>query len=487
MLASVAVRYLPDDFVKTSATGGAFTVVAWVFMLCAFAGELQSFFFNQSFSTTMMLDRRDGDKLQINFDVDLYDIECRNLQVIVFAQNSEERLSTAAQDFWLRSIDAKGRTFGMALKPNEPTDAEVRGEADHDKSMEKLIKEDGKAELDSDWADSHDGFHHSSFEHVIQAHDYTFINFFAGWCGHCRQFSPQWEALANKTNGEGDTPPQLFTDRDGVERRVRLIKVNCVDFQTICREKGVDAYPMLRLYKGDGSFSLFEGKRDEAEIVRWIERTIKMKSYGWADNHEAFERGCNAKGRLLVPRVPGRLELQAGGGDQALNPRMTNVSHLVKHLSFSDPEDGRYHRKSWAGLPPDVVRHLSPLDGKGFVTEEFHQAYIHDLKVVSTVSTRGQTSYQFHHHRRVSTVPEDEIPQAKFHFDIEPFSIWVKADSKKWYDFCTSLLAILGGAYVTMRLMAHCSLGVLAALWHLMPRSKPAAGALDDGGPHWSQ
>lgn len=91
---------------------------------------------------------------------------------------------------------------------------------------------------------------------------------------------------------------------------------------------------------------------------------IKMKSYGWGAHHEAlvcsgsagelenagivvfsilftcgflrvknrrwkmdvapcevFERGCNARGRLQVPRVPGHLELMAGGGDQTLNPR----------------------------------------------------------------------------------------------------------------------------------------------------------------------
>ena len=64
--------------------------------------------------------------------------------------------------------------------------------------------------------------------------------------------------------------------------------------------------------------------------------------------------------------------LMAGGGDQTLNPRwetlglglmwalwaahrtlsvseshrMTNVSHTIKHLSFSDANDGKFHRKA---------------------------------------------------------------------------------------------------------------------------------------------
>lgn len=53
-------------------------------------------------------------------------------------------------------------------------------------------------ELDADWSSSHDGFRHKSFEHVIQGHDFTFINFFAGWCSHCQKFAPEWERLAEK-------------------------------------------------------------------------------------------------------------------------------------------------------------------------------------------------------------------------------------------------------------------------------------------------
>merc|ERR1740130_1036293 len=238
--------------------------------------------------------------------------------------------------------------------------------------------------------------------------------------------------------------PQMFADRDGTMRGVRMIKMNCVDFGTLCQDKGIDAYPSLRLYKADATFSVYEGKRDEAELIRWIERTVKMKSYGWATSHEAFERGCNAKGRVQVPRVPGHLEFMAGGGDQNLNPSMTNVSHLIKHLSFSDPDDGKYHRKGWTSLPQELTSNLSPLDGRTYLTKNFHEAWIHDLKVISTTSSRGQTTYQFTHQHRLARSDAETVPQAQFHFDIEPFTIWLRRDEKKWYDFGTSLMAILG-------------------------------------------
>jgi thiol-disulfide isomerase/thioredoxin len=455
MLSSSAAKWLPRDFVEASEVGGIYTLLAYVFMLICFFCELSSFLASSNY-TALMLDSKSSSLLQINFDVDFFDVECRNLKVAVFAQQNREPLGMMAQDFWLRSVDNKGRAFGMAFKPEDEDDAPP-ADAGSEQRKRQLQKEDGAVELDSDWASSHDGFKHKSFEHVIQAHDFTLINFFAQWCSHCREFHPQWDRMAKKIHGDTDNAPQTFVDRDGTMRGVRLIKMNCVDFQDLCQEKGIDAYPMLRLYKADGTFSVFEGKRDEADLIRWIERTVKMKSYGWATHHEAFERGCNAKGRFQVPRVPGHLELMAGGGDQTLNPRMTNVSHKMNHLSFSDPEDGRYHRKSWASLPHNMLDYVSPMDGSIWATKNYHEAYVHDIKVISTVSQRGASSYTFSHTPHLSRLPVEMVPQAQFHYDIEPFSIHVKQHEKKWYDFCTSTLAIMGGTYVMMRLTSHVS------------------------------
>lgn len=467
---------------EASQTGGIYTLIAYFFMLAIFLCEVGSFLAGD-FQTVMALDKSGSDAMQINFDVDVHDIECRNLQVLVFAENGKERISTWGEDFWLRSIDGAGKTFGVAIKPAESPAVEAgTGSSEHDKEMSEVRKQDGEKEIDADWSSSHDGFKHNSFEHVIQGHDFTFINFFAGWCSHCQTFSPLWGKIAEQVNGKEGVEPMKFNDRDDVQRKVRMIKLNCVDFKDTCMAKGIDAYPSLRLYKADGSFSVFDGHRQETEIIRWLERTVKMKSYGWGDHHEVFERGCNAKGRIQVPRVPGHLELTVGGGDQNLESRMTNVSHSVRHLSFSDPDDGRYHRKSWSGLPSEVSKHLSPLDGRKFTLSRFHESYIHDLKVVSTVSSSGQTTYQFLFQGRVSKLQEDQIPQAQFHYDIEPFSIHVRRDEKKWYNFLTSLLAILGGSFVVLKLISRLSLFTFASLKHLLPAAKSnRAGGMSIG------
>merc|ERR1712050_752405 len=105
-------------------------------------------------------------------------------------------------------------------------------------------------------------------------------------------------------------------------------------------------------------------------------------------------------------------------------------------------------------------------------TFNYHEAWIHDMKVVSTVSAKGKTLYQFQHTKRLSKVDSDVVPQAQFHYDFEPFSIWVKADEKRWYDFMTSLLAMLGGAYVMMKLMSKGALSVFLLVKRMFPRAR---------------
>eukprot|EP00928_Gymnodinium_smaydae_P035666 TRINITY_DN25065_c0_g3_i1.p1 TRINITY_DN25065_c0_g3~~TRINITY_DN25065_c0_g3_i1.p1 ORF type:complete len:480 (+),score=62.17 TRINITY_DN25065_c0_g3_i1:164-1603(+) len=455
----LAAKWVPADFTESSQIGGIFTIATHVIMVIVFFCELGSFLSPQT-STSIGLDRHTGQNLQINFDIEMYDIECKNLQVVAVSHSNDEPLSISSQDFWLRSLDSSGRTFGMATKMSEDDSRNAEAVV-HNRQMASVIASDGKKELDSDWASSHDGFKHNSFDHVIQGHDFVMINFFAGWCSHCQKFSPTWNEIALAVNGdESGNKPMEFSDRDGQKRQVRLLKINCVDFKQICNAKGVDAYPMLRLYKADGSFSIFEGKRNKDEIIRWIERTVKMKSYGWATDHEAFERGCSAKGHIQVPRVPGHLEFMAGAGEQNLNPSMTNVSHLIKHLSFSNPDTGPYTQRGLAHLPQKIRDFVSPLDGKAYVTKNFHEVWIHDVKVVSTVSRKGIATYQFSHQHRLSKSELDAVPQMQIHFDVEPFSMYVTSDGKRWYDFITSMMAALGGIYAMMRLLSNTSLGI---------------------------
>jgi len=462
--ASLSARWMPRDFVEVSKTGGAMTLVAYIIMVVLFTCELRSFL-TWTVSSDLVLEHPDGPLLQINFDVDMHDIECRNLQVIVVDEMGQSPIRLAEKGYELSVIDRRGRLVNVHSN-REGADSDEDEEEQHRLVADRLRKEDGQQELDADWADSHDGFRHQSFEHVIQVHDFTLINFFAEWCVHCRKFAPSWREIADQVKAKE------IADRDGKPRQVGVIKVNCVDFEQICKESRISAFPAIRLYKADGTFSTYDEKRSVSGVVAWVERTVHLLGYATKSHPQEVALGCNVRGFLRVPRVPGHLELMAGAGDQNLEPTATNVSHLVKHLSFSDPRDGMKTQKAWPSLPRDALQHVAPLDGRQFCTHAFHEAYEHHLKVVSTITGSG-LSYQISHYGRTARLNATVVPQARFHYDLDPFTIMVHTDAKPWYDFGTSLLATLGGIFVLMRLLTMASLAFMTVACQGNRKSRP--------------
>lgn len=88
------------------------------------------------------------------------------------------------------------------------------------------------------------------------------------------------------------------------------------------------------------------------------------------------------------------------------------------------------------------------MDGKTFLTSGFHQAPHHYIQVVSTFFEIQQArSYQLTHQHRLAGTHKYKTPQAKFSYSLSPVEVRVTTGGKKWYEFITSLLAIIGGAF----------------------------------------
>lgn len=42
---------------------------------------------------------------------------------------------------------------------------------------------------------------------------------------------------------------------------------------------------------------------------------------------------------------------------------------------------------------------------------------------------------------------EEEVPEARFAYNISPMSVFVRSEKRPWYDFITKVLAIVGGTF----------------------------------------
>lgn len=433
-------RVVSRDLTRGTLTGGVFTAVAYSLLLLLLIAELGAFL-RTSYQTNIVMDQNDASLMQINFDIMMFDLPCKYLKLGVWDKFGEEKMNSTDQFHYI-PIDHTGQQKGLAYTKEEITLLE---QAD----VSTDVSDAEKKELDSDWSSSSDHFKHQDFRAAVTFHDFTLVNFFAEWCIHCRKFSPMWLEAADRISEK-----MTFTDGDGRQATVKFLKMNCVDFQATCQQEKISAFPSVRLYKRDGSFEQFSDKRNIENIISFLTASIRNSHLMVAKHHSMFDQGCQVQGTLYVPRVPGHFSLQAEAfGDVNLNPALTNVSHIVNHLSF-----GERDVKSWAlrqNIPSEMLKHITPLDGKTFIAERFHEAPQHYLKVVSThVQGKQKVFYQMTHTDRVRKLSKGstKAPQARFSYDFSPMSVVVKERSKRWYEFLTSLFAILGGTFTIVEL-----------------------------------
>jgi hypothetical protein len=266
------------------------------------------------------------------------------------------------------------------------------------------------------------------------------------------RFAPTWTEFEKKVNG-GEI---VAKDAEGSAANVRVLKLNCVDFDETCTNQKVHGFPTMRLYRrGTGSkqsYVGYEGERNVEGVNRFMQGEVaKRHLHTGSTFHEQFAEGCRISGNMDVARVPGTVHFQAQHTrENVLNLAFTNVSHEVNHFSFGEaPRRSIYH------LPEEYKRHVSPLDGRSFTVDKFHQAPNHFIKVVHTrFEASGLRSYQQTHQSSVRTLQRSSVPQAKFSYDLSPVEVIITKGDRRWYDFVTKIFAIIGGAYTIMSLAA---------------------------------
>jgi hypothetical protein len=210
--------------------------------------------------------------------------------------------------------------------------------------------------------------------------------------------------------------------------------------------------------------------RHEMDKDEWAKkiRSHRVRQKAIDDYKEEDHPGCQISGFLWADRVPGNFHIQARSPHHDIDAKLTNVSHEVHHLSFGDLNIMKSIERNNLVTPDGFERTLNPLNGNVYINHNQHEAFHHYLKVVTTEfvdpyakKTKYQRqgpvrAYQLLSSSQLSYYRDDIAPEAKFSYDPSPIAVYHrKTYKKRWYDYITSLMAIIGGTFTVIGMIEN--------------------------------
>ena len=209
--------------------------------------------------------------------------------------------------------------------------------------------------------------------------------------------------------------------------------------------------------------------KEHEDYARALSATRHQHQPSW---NEEEHPGCQLSGFLLVDRAPGNFHIQAQSRGHDLAAHMTNVSHIINHLSFGKPFSNYFIKRGLQNTPAGFLETTRPFDGNVYVTHKEHEAHHHYLKVITTEfdpesgakrqydKKKGfykpldkNRAYQILQSSQLSLYRADIVPEAKFTYDLSPIAVSYERTSRAWYDYFTSLMAIIGGTFTVVGML----------------------------------
>lgn len=427
-------RQIPKDLTQSTSQGVVLSMLAYLLLTTLLVMETTSFL-RGTVESSVMMDSSPDAPVPLSLHMTVPALPCELLAVSLWDQSSGQKLPLVGDVHKTMVAGPQGEKVLGTWDDSDPQFANNRAAVLGEGAVAPRAGLD-EAELLTSGA----------FQHSLEANEWSFVNFHTPWCSWCRKLSPTWEAFA-LTVHEKDI-------------RVKVYKVDCEREATLCRSQAIGGYPTLRIYKrAVPVLPEFRGKRTVGDLLQWMETVTKEHAHRGAAELRALQKqeGCILVASLQVSRAPGNLVITAQSAAHDVDAAATNVTHFIHHLSFGTPLQPSVRRR----LPPSILRHLAPMDDRWFVSSSAHQSHDHYAKVVSSHYRMGSSSlwgggdttgYQMTSaSMRYGSAPK--VPEVRLAYDMSPTAVLVTHGGRRWYEFLTSVVAIVGGAYTVLGLV----------------------------------
>ncbi|WPT13493.1 Protein disulfide-isomerase like 2-2 [Picochlorum sp. SENEW3] len=164
---------------------------------------------------------------------------------------------------------------------------------------------------------------------VTKGHDMWFVEFYAPWCGHCKNLKPHWVGLAGSVRG-----------------KIKVGAVDCTQHQQTCSEYGVQGFPTIKFFGSNKDRPEdYNGPREEGDLVnfandKWSRNQPPPEvreltdANVWVDHCLGDGQDAAPKQICLVAFLPHILDSKADGRNRYIS-MLKEISLSYKERPFS--------------------------------------------------------------------------------------------------------------------------------------------------------
>ncbi|XP_055710332.1 protein disulfide-isomerase A6 homolog [Phlebotomus papatasi] len=137
---------------------------------------------------------------------------------------------------------------------------------------------------------------------VLNSDDVWLVEFFAPWCGHCKNLAPHWAKAASELKG-----------------KVKLGALDATVHQSKAQEYGVQGYPTIKFFPGGkkdrDSVQEYDGGRTSSDIVTWAldkyAENVPAPEVHELLSQDVLTEACEGKALCIISVLPHILDCNA--------------------------------------------------------------------------------------------------------------------------------------------------------------------------------
>lgn len=138
---------------------------------------------------------------------------------------------------------------------------------------------------------------------VLQSDDMWLVEFFAPWCGHCKNLAPHWAEAATNLKG-----------------KVKVGALDATVYAATASKYGVQGYPTIKYFapgpKDYSSAQDYDGARTSSAIVEWalqkLAENVPPPELKQIVDEGSFKEACEDKQLCIISVLPHILDCQSG-------------------------------------------------------------------------------------------------------------------------------------------------------------------------------